>query len=433
MIRMAAGDLHSLFLKSDGSLWAMGDNYYGQLGDGTTDGGIYYTNLPEQVVATNVMAIAAGAEHSLFLKSDGSLWAMGYNQFGQLGDGTYGGPLSSTNLPEQVVGSNVTAIAAGATTTLFLKSDGSLWVMGQNNYGQLGDGTYNDTNRPEMTVASNVVAIAAGAYHSLFLKSDGSLWVMGGNFDGQLGDGTYNDANFPEQIVASNVTAIAAGIYHSLFLKSDGSLWAMGWNLFGQLGDGTYGNNYPYDSTTNLPELIVASNVIAIAAGNVHSLFLKSDGSLWGMGGNMGGELGDGTYNNANSPEQIVAHNVTAIAGGGSSSYFVQSDGSLWAMGNNANGQLGDGTYNDTNQPELIVAGPPGYNQISVQLLSGGKIGLTYVGMAGTNYELDRSFSLSPAIWVPQITNPARTGGMLVFTNTPNTTTNNFWRVRSVP
>src|SRR5690242_1866119 len=100
--KASAGDLHSLFLKADGSLWAMGDNYYGQLGDGTTPEENDYTNLPEQIVASNVMAIAAGAEHSLFLKSDGSLWVMGYNYYGQLGDGTYGGPLSSTNLPELV-------------------------------------------------------------------------------------------------------------------------------------------------------------------------------------------------------------------------------------------------------------------------------------------------------------------------------------------
>jgi alpha-tubulin suppressor-like RCC1 family protein len=197
VISVSAGSVHTLFLKADGSLWAMGDNIYGQLGDGTTDNENYYTNLPERIVASDVMAIAAGGFYSMFLKSDGSLWGMGYNQFGQLGDGTYGGPLSSTNLPEQLVASNVTAIAAAsANTSLFLKSDGSLWVMGQNNYGQLGDGTYNDTNRPEMIVASNVVAIAAGAYHSLFLKSDGSLWVMGGNFYGQLGDGTYTIPTF---------------------------------------------------------------------------------------------------------------------------------------------------------------------------------------------------------------------------------------------
>jgi alpha-tubulin suppressor-like RCC1 family protein len=382
-----------------------------------------------------VAKVAAGSDHSLFLKSDGSLWAMGNNNFGQLGDGTADNDNYNTNFPEQIVASNVTAIAAGGYHSLFLKSDGSLWAMGNNNFGQLGDGTtdndnYN-TNFPEQIVASNVTAIAAGVFHSLFLKSDGSLWAMGYNASGQLGDGTYNQTNRPKQIVASNITAIAAGWTHSLFLKSDGSLWAMGYNGYGQLGDGTTDNdNYQ----TNLPEEIVATNVTAIAAGYDHSLFLKSDGSLWAMGDNDDGELGDGTYNQATLPEQIVATNVTAIAGGSDHSLFLKSDGSLWAMGDNEWGQLGDGTYNTTNWPEQIL---PVYNQISGQLsgqlLGTGDMQLSFMGIAGANYALDRSFSLAPPNWVPQLTNPTDAGGVLVFTNTPDPTTNNFWRIRSVP
>src|SRR5665213_1740689 len=294
--QIAAGRWHSLFLKSDGGLWAMGDNSDGELGDGTSN---TLTNRPEQIVASNVTAIAVGGAYSLFLKSDGSLWAMGANYYGQLGDGT----TNNINLPEQIVTSNVTAIAAGDEHSLFLKSDGSLWAMGDNIVGQLGDGTYVTynpygpylgTNQPEQIVASNVTAIAAGSYHSLFIKSDGSLWGMGLNGDGELGDGTYNaNTNRPELIVASNVTAIAAGEFHSLFLKSDGSLWAMGGNGFGQLGDGTYFSTV--NSSTMRPEQIVASGVTAIAAGEVHSLFLKNDGSLWGMGDNNDGSLGDVT------------------------------------------------------------------------------------------------------------------------------------------
>jgi alpha-tubulin suppressor-like RCC1 family protein len=421
--KIAAGTSHSLFLKSDSSFWAMGDNTYGQLGDGTYNP----TNRPEQILATNITAIAAGYEHSLFLKSDTSLWAVGDNNYyGQLGDGTY----TTTNRPQQIVATNVTAIAGGFGHSLFLQSDGSLWAMGWNNDGQLGDGTYNTTNRPEQIVSSNVTAIACGYTHSLFLKKDGSLWGMGYNYYGQLGEGTYqNWTNQPELIVSNNVTAIAAGGFHSLFIKSDTSLWAMGWNEYGELGDGTSDNGY-YE--TNRPEQIVATNVTAIAAGAYHSLFIKSDGSLWAMGYNPDGELGDGTINNKFSPEPIVSNNVTAIAAGsyGYHSLFLKTDGSLWGMGNNNDGQLGDGTTTSTNRPELIVAGPI---QLSIQLLSGGNVRLSCVGLVGTDYALDRSFSLSPANWVPQVTNPAGAGGVLVLTNTPNPATNNFWRVRSVP
>jgi len=428
VIQIAAGAYDSFFIKSDGSLWAMGGNNGitgaggGQLGDGTYNS----TNRPELIVASNVMAVAAGNYHSLFLKRDGSLWAMGAGY---------------TNFPEQIVASNVTALAAGYLHSLFLKSDGSLWAMGINVYGQLGDGTINNTNLPEQVVASNVTAIAAGYYHSLFIKNDGSLWGMGLNHNGQLGDGTYGGSlgytNQPEQIVASNVTAVVGGYRHSLFLKNDGSLWGMGYNHFGEMGDGTYGISPLY--ATNWPELIVASNVTAIAIGTMgfagnggFSLFLKSDGSLWGTGANNFGQLGDGSNNNTNRPEQIVATGVKSISGGGGHNLFLKSDGSLWGMGYNGSGELGDGTWNSTNQPEQIL-GP--YNQIQTtgQLTDGTNMQLNFVGIANANYALDRASNLSPPNWIPQLTNAAGSFGALAFTNTPDAATNNFWRIRSVP
>ena len=314
-------------------LLAWGNNGYGQLGDGTTNNAY----LPESV-ASNVVAVAAGADHSLFLKADGTLWAVGYNGDGELGDGTN----IDKQLPE-CVASNVVAVAAGEWHSLYLTSDGTLWAMGQNNWGQLGDGTTTSQLLPE-PVASNVVAVAAGAWHSLFLKTDGTLWAMGNNWYGQLGDGTTTDEHLPE-CVASNVVAVAAGMWHSLYLTSDGTLWAMGNNGDGELGDGT---------TTNepLPES-VASNVVAAAAGEIHSLYLTSDGTLWAMGDNTYGELGDGTTNNAYLPE-CVASNVVAVAAGADHSLFLKADGTLWAMGYNGDGQLGDGTTNDSYLPESV-------------------------------------------------------------------------------
>jgi alpha-tubulin suppressor-like RCC1 family protein len=205
--------------------------------------------------------------------------------------------------------------------------------------------------------AQPVTKIAAGISRSLLLKSDGTLWTVGyvGPLEMEADGGTNNKTNQPPQppqLVASNVTAMAAGGYHTLFLKSDGSLWAKGANQFGQLGDGHYNNN------PNRPELIVASNVTAIAAGSAHSLFLKSDGSLWGMGLNFFGQLGYGTDEAVLRPVQIVASNVTAIAAGGSHSLFLKTDGSLWAMGWNKYGQLGDGTTNNTNRSKQIVTDP---------------------------------------------------------------------------
>jgi alpha-tubulin suppressor-like RCC1 family protein len=417
--KIAAGGYQSFFLKSGGSLWDMGLNDYGQLGDGTTNP----TNRPEKILGTNVTAIAAGVHHTLFLKNDTSLWAMGDNESGELGDGSVN---QATN-PKKIVATNVTAIAGGEYHSLFLKSDGSLWGMGYNSDGELGDATYTDAHSSEKIVNTNVMAIAAGEWHSLFLKSDGSLWAMGWNSFGQLGDGNNSrpDINSPEKIVATNVTAIAAGWNHSLFLKNDGSLWAMGNNAFGQLGDGTLNS-----AGTNSPEKIVASGVTAIAAGRGHSLFLKSDGSLWAMGDNDDGQLGDGTFNATNRPEMIVAGGVTAIAAGEFHSVYLKNDGSFWGMGYNYDGELGDRNLNITNRTEQILAA---YNRIAAALWGGGKMRLSFVGLDGTNYALDRTFNLAPVNWVPQTTNAADSVGVLVFTNTLNLATNNFWRIRSVP
>lgn len=431
VIQIAAGQFFSVLLKSDGSLWTTGDNEYGELGNGNST--LSKTNVPQEILSNNVATIAAGAYFALFIKSNGTLWGVGDNESSCLGNDTS----YYTNLPEQIVlgSAPVTAIAGGFDYSLFLDSDGILWGTGDNAYGNFGNGTNHNTTMPEHLPIANVKAMSAGyisyTEHTLYLLNDGSLLATGENYFGELGDGSYNATNIAEQIVPDNVIAISAGGEFSLFLKSDGSLWGMGRNAQGQLGDGTT------NSAVNLPQMIVSNGVTAISAGGSHSLFIKSDGSLWAMGNNQDGQLGDGTSNaSTNRPEMIVPNGVTAISAGLAHSLFLKSDGSLWGMGMNIFGQLGDGTYNGTNQPEQILPGsgtPSGYDQVSGRLLSNGNVSLSFVGLAGTNYELDRTFTLSPANWIPQTTQVAGPGGILTFTNTPDSETNNFWRIRSVP
>jgi alpha-tubulin suppressor-like RCC1 family protein len=405
---IAAGDSHNFFIQSDGSLWAMGLNLDGELGNHTN----ISTNAPQKIVSGGVTAIASGYSHTLFLMSDGSLWATGKNTLGELGDGTFNG----TNAPEMIVPGGVTAIAAGDEYSLFLMSDGSLWATGRNDFGQLGDGTLrHKVNTPEPIVPSGVTAISAGEMHSLFLMSDGSLWAMGYNVYGQLGDGAYYiSTNIPQQILAGNVTAISAGGSHSLFLMSDGSLWAMGDNSDGQLGDGTPGQN----NSTNLPEKIVPSGVIAIAAGGNQSLFIESDGSLWGMGDNGSGELGTGNYISTNRPEQLLSGNVATIAAR-SDSIFVKSNGSLWIMGPNEYGELGNGTNSfDSDTPQEIVPFAPIIVGISLSgtnlVLNGanGRSGGTYYLLTSTNLAMPLS------LWTPCATNVLGATGDFTITAT---------------
>jgi alpha-tubulin suppressor-like RCC1 family protein len=338
-IKVAAGYLASLFLKSDGSVWSMGDNRYGQLGDGTHTS----TDKPG-FVASGVTMIAEGLWDGLMVKNDGSLWGWGYTYFDELGPI---GPLPIYS-PTLLVTNGVTAIAEGGYHTLFLKSDGSLWGMGDNTYGQLGLFGVPQATHPT-PIATGVTAISAGLHHSLFLKSDGSLWAMGDNAYGQLGAGTSANVNPPQPIVTNGVTAISAGEYHSLFLKNDGSLWAMGYNGYGQLGIAASAN-------VNQPMPVPDISPLAISAGAYHSLFLMNNGSLWGAGKNSDGQLGDGTTITPPLPKQVVGSGVTAISAGHDYSLFIKSDHSLWGMGRNGAGQLGDGTTLNVSQPTPIAA-----------------------------------------------------------------------------
>jgi alpha-tubulin suppressor-like RCC1 family protein len=199
--------------------------------------------------------------------------------------------------------------------------------------------------------------------HSLAIRTDSSLWVWGDNEDGQLGDGTRtywdngheinNDKQSPVKIM-DDVTDAAAGAFHSLAIKADRSLWAWGRNAVGQIGDGTITTfdetEYPpwnwsvLEDNSKLKPVKIMEDVVSVAAGNNHSLAIKTDGSLWAWGANRNGQLGDGTTEDKVIPIKIM-DDVAIIAAGGDQSFAIKADGSLWTWGwISGVGQLSDGT-----------------------------------------------------------------------------------------
>jgi alpha-tubulin suppressor-like RCC1 family protein len=372
---IAVEDYFTLYLTSDGSLWGVGANGQGQLGDGQgLDSGNRPSSFtPKRIIAGGVIAISVKYAHSMFLKSDGSVWTIGENAGDLLVGGTTTAKAERWYTPVRIVDGGVTSISAGYNHFLFIKDDGSLWAAGQNESGQLGDGTKNNRPTPVRIIESGVIAIAAGNAQSLIIKSDGSLWGMGWNPAGEAGGSTPMTQEKPMCIVASGVTAIATGVFYDLFIKSDGSLWGMGHNEKGQLGDGT-------TTERRVPVQIVSSGVVAISAGEDHSLFLKNDGSLWGMGVNLNGQVGSTKTNQLTpvrdsnramklplqlTPVRIVPSGVIAISVGGSgNSMFIKNDGSLWAMGDN-HGAFGDGGQSPRLTPEQVTAtvSPPGQSE----------------------------------------------------------------------
>jgi alpha-tubulin suppressor-like RCC1 family protein len=308
-----AGASHVMVIKSDGSLWAWGQNSLGQLGDGTQTERTSPVRVGTDNDWVSV-STGYGAAQTLYsydyythaVKADGSLWFWGGNFSGHKGDGySYSASSPSDLYPVRVgTADNWLAVSGWVEHTMALKSDGSLWAWGLNSYGQLGDGTTTKRNSSVRVGADNDwAAVSTGDRHTVALKANGSLWAWGWNGTGQLADGTTTNRTTPVQVGADNDWAVvsASGGYHTMALKSDGSLWGWGQNNYGQLGDG---------STTNrrTPVRVGADNDwVAVSAGVYNTLALKSDGSLWAWGQNTYGQLGDGSATTSNVPVQVAS------------------------------------------------------------------------------------------------------------------------------
>ncbi len=325
----------------EGTVWAWGYNLYGQLGDDTTTD----SHVPIQVSGlTEIVAVSVGAGHSLALESDGTVWAWGCNGYGQLGNGN----TTDSHVPIQVGGlTGMVAVSAGNEYSLALKSDGTAWAWGLNGNGQLGNDSSTNSDVPvPVSGLTGVVAVSAGAGHSLALKSDGTVWAWGSNSYGQLGNGNTIDSLVPVQVSSlTGVMAVSTGNGHSLALKSDGTVWAWGFNLYGQLGN---------DSTTNSDVPVPVSglnNVVAIAA-YYHSLAVESDGTIWAWGWNGYGQLGNGNTTESHVPVQVSGlSEAVAVSAGYGNSLVTKSDGTAWVWGWNEKGQLGNNSTTNSYVP----------------------------------------------------------------------------------
>jgi len=369
---VAAGDNHALALKNDGTVWAWGCNGNGQLGDGTTSN--RYTPIKVKNL-TGITAIAAGGangfDFSLALKNDGTVWAWGYNQYGQLGDGTNVDEYRPIEVPGLM---NIIAIAAGCNHGVALKDDGTVWVWGPNDYGTLGDGTTTKrSSAVQVSGLTGVTAVTAGYLHTVAIKDDGTVWAWGLNYTGQLGDGTTIDRCNPVQVIGlTGITSIKSKGTNTIALRNDGTVWGWGNNGWGQLGDSTLTSRYtPVQVMTtadvlaiytgdiyhmNGTDVVGLTGISAIEAGCYTTFLLGSNGTVWGWGDNSGGQLGNGTQTNRYIPALTTGlSEVKAITAGNYNSYALKNDGTVWAWGLNYGGQVGDGTATDKYNPVQVL------------------------------------------------------------------------------
>ncbi|WP_027390899.1 LamG-like jellyroll fold domain-containing protein [Chrysiogenes arsenatis] len=331
---ISGGFYHSAAVKSDGTLWAWGNNESRQIGDGSVD----HKFFPLQIESANDWKhVDAGHYFTVALKRDNTLWAWGANQSGQLGKGDF----DAQNTPAQIGNDNDWKyVAATSHHAIALKTDGTLWAWGANQSGQLGDGTLDLKNMPiQIGSASDWHSISSGRVHTMAIKTDGSLWAWGNNSSGELGVGNTTLQLNPVQVgTDTDWLAVVAGTGFTVGLKTNGTLWAWGANTVGQLGLG--------NTAAQLTPMQVGTDIDwkSIDLSGQRVLAIKRNGSLWGWGLNANGEIGDGSTTNMLAPVQIgVDSNWIALSAGREHSLAIRRNGTLWAWGRNMDGQAGIG------------------------------------------------------------------------------------------
>jgi len=341
--------------------------------------------------STGWLHLAAGGYHTIALKDDGlnagtgTVWAFGDNTYGQLGQGNVCNQANGQNCggdtPVQVLTSaghaltGVTEIAAGFYHNLARTSSGAVYAWGYNAYGQLGDNTTTDksyaTQVKNSAGTGTLVAahVAGGFYHSLAIVGTGTsatAYGWGQNLYGQVGDGTITNRSLPvsSSPALTNVTKLAGGNSHTVALLGDGTSAAWGESNSGPNHGQLCDKDLTFSIGARSPKLITAETGltdIGVGGGGFHTLLLKSNGQVRTCGANNNGQLGNNSLNDSSSPVSVkdsssmgTLSNITAVAGCGFHSLALDTLGKVWAWGDGADGQLGNNTQT---APQKIPVG----------------------------------------------------------------------------
>ena len=316
--QVATGQSHIVALGSDGNVYAWGLNNYGQLGDSSTASDSIPVMVKKPAGVTSWTAVAAGAFYSMAMANNGDIYAWGFNNFGQLGNGT----TSNDSIPTLVklpTGVTATKIAAGTNFGLAVGSNDSLYVWGRNFNGQLGIGNTTDQHSPvTVKFPSGVTSwteIGAGAFTSYALGNDGNLYSAGSNGNGQVGDGTTSQRNSFTKVLlpgaATGWKSFSGGGSFCLGMASNDSLYAWGFGSDGELGDGQMLKNNTSIQIVSLPAGVTATSY---AAGHNHGLIIGSNGHMYSWGLNSAGQLGNGTTVEAIVPVYVNSQDLAAAA-----------------------------------------------------------------------------------------------------------------------
>ncbi len=442
-LQIAFGGGHSLMIDALGSLYAMGINTYGQLGEGNV-------RVSKSAVSNNVgypvqffsgrkvVSVAAGAQHSVAVTDDGRVYAWGSTANGRLGVGAT--TAFGFSYPTQVVSSGtlsgrfIRAVVSGGSSgahTLALDSGGTLYAWGANDRGQLGVGDFFERTRPAMVakvagaLQSRTVTMAAASTAHSMAVAGGTVFAWGRNSSGELGDGSQTDRTVPVAVTGGDlagksITMVAAGENHSLALDSDGNVYGWGANTFGQLGVTAS------TAIQSSPVLIASGSlagvrVVAIAAGANHSLALTAEGGVFAWGNNSNGQLGNlGTVSSSlPQPASTRVRGFTGVVAAGNQSaalggiYFsTQPTASAAVQGQSAvlsaSAQLAGDNFN-VRGPEIVYQWEPEGSTPTASSTSITVPSETFSVFASANYALVSMNCLSDVITITPVQQPVDT------------------------
>jgi alpha-tubulin suppressor-like RCC1 family protein len=357
-------------------LWGWGRGNDGALGNNAL--AVRPTPVTTFAGGTNWKQVSGGYNYTAAIKTDGTLWTFGqgadpFNGLvlrGKLGvnDAT------QRNIPVTTFagGTNWKSVAGGIHHTAAIKTDGSLWIWGANNNGQLGINNATLTLTPVTTFAGGNTwkSVTCGEYYTAAIKTDGSLWTWGRNAEGQLGINAAGDTrSTPVTTFAGGTTwkQVSAGSAHTAAIKTDGSLWTWGAQFNGELGINVGGAFQ--GRGTPVTTFVGGTTWKSVSCGGQFTTAIKTDGSLWTWGANNNGQLGTNDAIVRSIP-------VTTFAGGtnwkqvdaGAITAAIKTDGTLWVWGGNTSlGQLGINTTSNTTRstPVTTFAGGNNWKQVS--------------------------------------------------------------------
>jgi alpha-tubulin suppressor-like RCC1 family protein len=359
IVSIAAGGEHTCGLTANGEVRCWGDNYNGQLGNGSTTSSA--TPILVSGLSSGVTALATGKFHTCALMASGGVKCWGDNLWGQLGNGD-GRPYSDRSTPVDVYNltSGVVAIAAGGYHTCAVLDTGSVKCWGYDYWGQLGIDDHNDITDlsvPAQVVGlSDAVGITAGEWHTCAVTRSGGVKCWGRNEQGQIGDGTASQRNAPTDVsgLSSGAAMVTAGSAHTCTVLTSGGVRCWGNNGSGQLGTGTN-----WTSMAPAPVSGLSGGAVAVVAGANHSCARMANGTVKCWGSNGSGQLGIGSFADSNVPMDVLGlSSVAVISAGGNHSCAVTTSqmGKCW--GANSSGELGNGSNSSSSTP-VDVGAPP--------------------------------------------------------------------------